>query len=128
MADTQAGRRSNRRALLRGRRSHLPGRSRLCPICVSKMGRSVPVCKLRGGAALLDSDGESYGPSPKMLGFLELTWEDWVGSRKGGGFRLASLAIALSVKGGQFSIHVCSTDCLRKMFTLWVDASGRSDW
>lgn len=121
MAGDQGGRQPKRRALLWGGRSCLPGRSRQCPICGSKMGRSAPVCTLRGGAALLDSDAESYGPSQAMLGFLDLTWEDWVGRRKDGGFRLASLPIGLNVRGGQFSIRVCSTGCLRRMFTQWVD-------
>jgi hypothetical protein len=60
-----------------------------------------------------------------MLGFLNLTWEKLVDPSGDNDFYLATLPIAFDVQGGQFSIRVCSLDCLRSLFSSWVDALER---
>lgn len=107
-----------RRALLSGRTAHLPGKGSPCPVCGKDLGGSQEVVKLLGGGAVLEADGETYGPANNLLGFLDLFW-NW-SPPKGEGYLLASLPIANRVRGGQFSITVCSLNCLARLFSGWV--------
>ena len=56
-----------------------------------------------------------------MLGFLEVAWERWLGAGDSLEFLAASQPLALRVRGGQFSIRLCSTLCLRTLLSQWVD-------
>jgi hypothetical protein len=107
-----------RKALLFGRRTDLPSKGSACPICGRHLGGDQAVVKLFGGASLLEEDGEAYGPADSMLGFLELSWD--LSPSKGDGFLHAFLPIADRVQGGQFSIAVCSPQCLGRLFAGWV--------
>lgn len=109
------------RALLFGRRSHLPARGCRCPVCAKSLRQSRTCVNLIGGASALLEGGETYGPSESMLGYFNLSWERWLEGKDEGSFLHASLPIAEAVRGGQFSIRVCSLACLRQLFASWVD-------
>ncbi len=61
-------------------------------------------------------------PSKDMDGYLSIGWhgahDDGEGDFRDTG---GHLPIGESVRGGQLCITVCSTECLRKLFTKWID-------
>ena len=78
---------------------------------------------LTAGALLMDRKTDSGKMSDVLDGFLSLTWH---GAHDGGvGAKrdiFTSVFVAESVRGGQFDLYFCSTDCLRNFLNECVDA------
>jgi hypothetical protein len=77
---------------------------------------------IEAGALLMDRKRNAGEPSGDMDGYLSLGWHG-AHDRGIGGFRETGgyLSIAGNVRGGQCSIGVCSTACLRQLLGQWVD-------
>ena len=95
----------------------------VCPVCrKAKVGEPHSFASLQGGAALVDSSTGTGGPSPLMRGYLYLHWHGAHDSGKGVDPEVVALTpIADSVKGGQFALYACSTQCLRELLGHLVD-------
>mgnify|MGYP001587107502 CR=1 FL=1 len=70
----------------------------------------------------MDRRKEYGGPDEKMDAFLTLAWhgahDKGIGRLRG---RYDILEIARDVRGGQFELFFCSTECLRKFLNNAVD-------
>ncbi len=111
----------------KGNRTYTPTKA-VCPICEkAKVLEPHTFIVLSGGSCLMDRKEDSGGPDDSMDGFLHLTWhgahDDGEGRyrERGGG-----LVLADGVRGGQFSLYVCSPKCLRKLFRNWVGELERA--
>ncbi len=108
--------------LMKGERNWFP-RDFVCPVCgKTRVWEPHTFVTIDAGALLMDRKTDSGGPSDAMDGFLSLGWhgahDNGVGKfRETGGY----VPIADDVRGGQCSIAVCSTACLRKLLRGWVE-------
>ena len=107
--------------VLSGGNSTYPAYPHMCPQC-----RARPVCEphssvaIVAGALFVDESGDG-GSHDQMRGFLAIDWHG-AHDRGEGPFRDTNLRtyIAESVKGGQFDILFCSTECLRQFLNQVV--------
>ena len=107
--------------LFKGRVSDLPRRGTTCPVCARKdLSKAPESVTLIGGAVTKDGESESFGPSDSSRGILDLYWNLDLTTPNGPAYAAAALPIAKDVRGGQFSIKVCSIACLRRLFAGWV--------
>ena len=107
---------------VKGRTSYHPKKA-LCPWCQqNKVLEPHSFAVLSGGALLMDRE-EDYGSADdNMDGYLELLWH---GAHDGGEGKNreigARVQIAHDVRGGQFEVYFCSTECLRSYLNYCVD-------
>jgi hypothetical protein len=77
---------------------------------------------LSGGASLMDRKKEFGGPDERMDGFLALHWHGAHDDGAGDHREIYKIIdIARKIKGGQFDIYFCSTNCLRQYLNYCVD-------
>lgn len=96
----------------------------ICPWCKKSKVFEPHSFAVIGGGALLQGRGGSAGPSEKMEGFLHLSWHGAHTEEGGYGKDPDSggmVEIVKDVKGGQFDIYFCSTECLRGFLNHCVD-------
>ena len=96
----------------------------LCPQCrKAKVFEPHSTAILSAGALLMNRKTQSGGMSDNLDGVMSLTWH---GAHDGGVGRnreiYTSVYVADSVRGGQFDLYFCSTDCLRRFLNECVDA------
>lgn len=103
--------------LLHDSHSELP-RDGLCPTCGKTL--AAETVTLIGGALYPDERG-GFGPAKVMRGFLDLYWSRDLETREKG-FLAAKLEVASDVEAGQFSVRVCSLQCLATFFSSIVSA------
>jgi hypothetical protein len=105
------------------RRNYFPTKP-LCPVCGErKVLEPHSMASLTSGAlSLLDKKEDIWGPSEDMRGYLDL---DWHGAHDGGEGEnrdiFTTVSLVRDVKGGQASLHFCSTNCLRQFLNTCVD-------
>ena len=92
--------------------TYFPKNEGKCPICGKDMMGNF-VCL--GGGALLKEDENVSKISDELDGFLNLTahYDDKE--------LYENVLVFNNTKNGQFEIYVCSTDCMRKIFNIFVD-------
>ncbi len=112
--------------VLKGKDTGFPKKAR-CPWCKrNKVLEPHSMAIFEGGACLSDKKSKVSGPAKQMESFLYLAWH---GAHDGGTGRdaemFAAVDIVKDVRGGQFSLYFCSTDCLRAFLNSCVDELDR---
>ena len=112
--------------VLKGKDTAFPKKAR-CPWCKrNKVFEPHSMAIFEGGACLSDKRSKISGPSGRMEGFLYLAWHGAHDGGSGGDADdFACVDIVEDVRGGQFSMYFCSTDCLRAFLNSCVDELDR---
>lgn len=77
---------------------------------------------LVGGATLFDRETEIWSSSEEMEALLELVWHGAHDDGEGADREIYAVApLVKTWRGGQFRLMFCSTSCLRRFLTSWVD-------
>lgn len=70
----------------------------------------------------MDKSRQSGGKSDQMDGYLSLIWHGAHGAGQGQDQDIyESVPLAEDVRGGQFEVYLCSTQCVRAFLSSWVD-------
>jgi hypothetical protein len=81
-----------------------------CPICRKKLPKNA-VAIMGGALRVTDRKRQRAEMAEDLVGYLSILWHEG---------RAASLVEW--APRGQFDIYLCSTKCLRTLFSAWVDA------